>query len=90
MGGGVAQAGGILLAAIRDGIYRRSRSVATENLHLVRSELGKTAGLLGGAQAALDDLFEAQYLKTWIRQGRPAYLLTAGGMQVDAMRTSGQ
>ena len=55
VGGGVAQAGGILLAAIRDGIYRRSRSVATENLQLVGSELGKTAGLLGGAQAALDD-----------------------------------
>jgi predicted NBD/HSP70 family sugar kinase len=71
VGGGVAQAGQIILAAIRDGVYRRSRSVATENLQLVRSELGKTAGLLGGAEAALDDLFEPTYLRTWIEEGSP-------------------
>ena len=71
IGGGVAQAGTILVAAIRDGIYRRSRSVATENLHVVRSELGKTAGLIGGAEAALDELFEHEYLKGWIEYGAP-------------------
>ena len=71
VGGGVAQAGTVLLAAIRDGIYRRSRSLATENLVLVGSELGKTAGLVGGALAALDDLFDPDYLKRWIQHGRP-------------------
>jgi predicted NBD/HSP70 family sugar kinase len=72
VGGGVSQAGGILVAAIRDGVYRRSRSVVTENLQLVRSELGKTAGLIGGAEAALDDLFDLEYLKAWIEHGSPS------------------
>jgi predicted NBD/HSP70 family sugar kinase len=71
IGGGVAQAGPVLLAAMRDGIYRRSRSLATDNLTLLRSELGKTAGLIGGAQAALEDLFAEEYLMGWIDNGSP-------------------
>jgi predicted NBD/HSP70 family sugar kinase len=71
VGGGVAQSGSIFIAAIRDGIYRRSRSLTTDNLPLVASELGKTAGLIGGASAALDDLFERERLGTWISQGSP-------------------
>ena len=71
VGGGVSQAGAILVSAVRDGIYRRSRSVATENLQLMRSVLGKTAGLIGGAEAALDDLFDPEHLKAWIEQGSP-------------------
>jgi predicted NBD/HSP70 family sugar kinase len=71
VGGGVSQAGAILVSAVRDGIYRRSRSVATENLQVMRSVLGKTAGLIGGAEAALDDLFDAEHLKAWIEQGSP-------------------
>jgi len=71
VGGGVAQSGSILIAAIRDGIYRRSRSLTTDNLPLVASELGKTAGLIGGASAALDDIFSRARLATWIQQGSP-------------------
>jgi predicted NBD/HSP70 family sugar kinase len=78
VGGGVAQAGAILMAAIREGIYRRSRSLATDNLMLVRSELGKTAGLIGGAQAALEDLFADHHLDTWIEYGSPRLPVTGG------------
>jgi predicted NBD/HSP70 family sugar kinase len=74
IGGGVAQAGPILVAAIRDGIYRRSRSLATDDLRLVRSELGKTAALLGGAFAALDDLFAPDHLRRWVDRGSPRAL----------------
>jgi predicted NBD/HSP70 family sugar kinase len=88
VGGGVAQAGGVLLAAIRDGIYRRSRSVATENLRLVRSELGKTAGLVGGALAALDDLFAPSYLKAWVEHGSPRMSAIGGaGSRQRALRS---
>jgi len=73
VGGGVAQAGSIFIAAIRDGIYRRSRSLTTDNLLLLASELGKTAGLIGGAAAALDDLFARDRLATWITQGSPRH-----------------
>jgi predicted NBD/HSP70 family sugar kinase len=94
VGGGVSQAGGILVAAIRDGVYRRSRSVATENLQLVRSELGKTAGLIGGAEAALDDLFESEYLRVWIEHGSPVdgpltHFPRHGNMHVPDARSMG-
>jgi predicted NBD/HSP70 family sugar kinase len=71
VGGGVSQAGPIIMAAIREGIYRRSRSLATESLTLARSELGKTAGLMGGAQAAIEGLFAEDVLETWIDVGSP-------------------
>ncbi len=71
VGGGVSQAGPIIMAAIREGIYRRSRSLATESLTLARSELGKTAGLIGGAQAAIEGLFADDVIETWIDVGSP-------------------
>lgn len=72
VGGGVAQAGEILLAAIREALYRRSRSLATRNLQIVRAEMGRTAGLIGAALAVVDELFAVDYLKSWIDQGSPA------------------
>lgn len=74
VGGGVAQSGVIFIAAVRDGIYRRSRSLTTDNLLLLPSELGKTAGLIGGASAALDDLFEREHLATWVALGTPRHV----------------
>ncbi len=74
VGGGVAQSGSVFIAAVRDGIYRRSRSFTTENLPIVSSELGKTAGLIGGASAALDELFERDRLATWITHGSPRHV----------------
>jgi glucokinase-like ROK family protein len=71
VGGGVAQAGEILLAAMREALYRRSRSLATRDLHIVRSEMGKTAGLMGAAFAVADELFSWEYLRTWIDDGAP-------------------
>lgn len=72
VGGGVSQAGEILIAAIREAIYRRSRSLATQNLQIVRAELGRTAGLIGAALAVVDELFSPDYLKSWIDNGSPA------------------
>jgi len=72
VGGGVAQAGEILLAAMREALYRRSRSLATQDVTIVRSEMGRTAGLVGAAFAVIDDLFSAERLRTWIADGSPA------------------
>jgi len=72
VGGGVAQAGEILLAAMREALYRRSRSLATQDVTIVRSEMGRTAGLVGAAFAVTDDLFSAERLRTWIADGSPA------------------
>jgi len=71
VGGGVAQAGSVFVGAVRDGMHRRSRALAVANLPLMRSELGKTAGLVGGALAALEDLFTTSYLRRWIEHGSP-------------------
>jgi len=71
VGGGVAQAGEILVSAMRETLYRRSRSLATQEVTIVRSELGRTAGLLGAALAVGDELFAWDRLRAWIADGSP-------------------
>lgn len=79
VGGGVAQAGEILLAAMREALYRHSRSVATEDLSIVLAEMGKTASLVGGALAVVDQLLAQDYLAEWIDQGAPVWNRGDGG-----------
>ena len=78
VGGGVSQAGEIFVAAIREALYRRSRSLATEDLHIVRSEMGKTAGLVGAALAVADELFSWDHLRSWVHLGSPTLLTEPG------------
>lgn len=56
IGGGVAEIGDILLAAIRQGVYQRSLPLSTRNLLINKSNLGKAAGLVGGAFMTIDQL----------------------------------
>lgn len=71
VGGGVAQAGDILLAAIRETVYRRSLPLTTRELRIVRTSLGHTASLVGAALMAADAFFEPDTLTTWIEAGAP-------------------
>ncbi|WP_250562347.1 ROK family transcriptional regulator [Sphaerisporangium fuscum] len=57
--GGVARLGHVLLAEIRSVVYRRSLPLATGNLPIVLSELGDTAGVVGGARLISDHVFSA-------------------------------
>ncbi|MET8162103.1 ROK family transcriptional regulator [Sphaerisporangium sp. NPDC005289] len=57
--GGVARLGHVLLAEIRSVVYRRSLPLATGNLPIVLSELGDTAGIIGGARLISDHVFSA-------------------------------
>ncbi|WP_220182813.1 ROK family transcriptional regulator [Sphaerisporangium album] len=57
--GGVARLGHVLLAEIRSVVYRRSLPLATGNLPIVLSELGDTAGVIGGARLITDHVFSA-------------------------------
>lgn len=79
VGGGVAQAGEILLAAMREALYGHSRSVATEDLQIVLAEMGKTGSLVGGALAVVDQLLAQDYLAEWIDQGAPVWAAGDGG-----------
>jgi predicted NBD/HSP70 family sugar kinase len=74
VGGGVAQVGEILVAAIREAVYRRSRSLATRELQIGRAGMGKSAGLVGAAVSAVDELFSWDHLRSWIEFGSPVLL----------------
>ncbi|WP_436495031.1 ROK family protein [Actinokineospora sp. HUAS TT18] len=49
IGGLMAQAGDMLLAGVRESVYRRSLPLATENLRIVASSAGAQAGVHGAA-----------------------------------------
>ncbi|ANZ41199.1 sugar kinase [Lentzea guizhouensis] len=49
VGGDLAAAGEMLLAGVREAVYRRSLPLATENLRIVPSRTGEVAGVLGAA-----------------------------------------
>lgn len=49
MGGSLAEAGEMLLAGVREAVYRRSLPLATEHLRIVTSVTGAQAGVVGAA-----------------------------------------
>ncbi len=57
IGGGVSGAGDVLLAAIRESVYRRSLPLATRHLLVVPSSLGHRGGVIGTAAMVLDELY---------------------------------
>jgi glucokinase-like ROK family protein len=71
IGGGVAGAGDLLLATIRETVYRRSLPLATRELVVKRSELGDLAGVVGAAAIVTDELFRPSHLTQWLGVGTP-------------------
>lgn len=71
IGGGVSSAGNLLLAAIRETVYRRSLPLATRDLEIRLSEINDQAGLRGAAEMVLSELFTPFVLGQWIENGRP-------------------
>ncbi|MBO0805511.1 MAG: ROK family protein [Nocardiopsaceae bacterium] len=72
IGGGVARAGDLLLASIREAVYRRSLPLATRDLRIELSALGDRAGLLGAASMVTEELFAPARLARWLDRGSPA------------------
>ena len=58
IGGGVAKIGDLLLAAIREAIYRRSLPLATRDIVICRSQLGDDAGVIGSAALVMGELYQ--------------------------------
>jgi glucokinase-like ROK family protein len=56
IGGKLSEFGDMFLAAIRQSVYQRSMPLATRNLRINKSILGKQAGLVGGAYMTIDQL----------------------------------
>ncbi|MEJ1935636.1 ROK family protein, partial [Nostoc sp. NIES-2111] len=71
LGGSVAQTGDILLAAVRESIYRLSHPKATRERRIRRPRRGGTAGLFGAGRLVADALFAADFLPEWIALGTP-------------------
>ena len=71
LGGEVAETGDIVLAAIREAVYRRSHPLVTRDLSITRSQLGNSAGLVGAALTLVDGFFAADFLNHWIAHGSP-------------------
>jgi glucokinase-like ROK family protein len=72
IGGGVAGAGDVLLASIREGVYRRSLPLATRDLAVQRSTLAGHAGVIGAAAMVTDEIFAPRRLAKWLDAGTPA------------------
>ena len=71
VGGGVAQSGDQLLAAIRETVYRRSLPLATRELLLQRSSLGALAGVIGASSMVVEQLFSREAMARIVRLGGP-------------------
>src|SRR6185437_2375339 len=74
LGGGVTDAGDLLMAAIQQATYRRALPLATRDLRLTRSALGKLSGLIGAAYMVSDELFSRALLPAWLGRGSPTGL----------------
>lgn len=80
IGGGVAQSGDQLLAAIRETVYRRSLPLATRDLLIQRSSLGSFGGVHGASALVLDQLFARPSIERWLPAGLPAGLPEVAGV----------
>jgi predicted NBD/HSP70 family sugar kinase len=82
VGGGVAQSGDHLLAAIRETVYRRSLPLATRELLLQRSSLGALAGVNGASSMVVEQLFSREALARLVRLGGPEQALERAAAEV--------
>ncbi len=57
IGGGVSNLGNLLLSSIRQTVLNRSTPLATRDLHIVFSEIGPDAGVIGAVNLAMDYMF---------------------------------
>jgi glucokinase-like ROK family protein len=78
VGGGVAQSGDQLLAAIRETVYRRSLPLATRELVVQRSSLGALAGVVGASAMVVDQIFSRDSMARWSQAEGPPALLAEG------------
>ncbi|WP_405418147.1 ROK family protein [Pseudonocardia alni] len=72
LGGRVGTSGDLLLAGVRQSVYRRSLPLATRDLQIARASLGERAGPTGAGCMVVDELFGRDLLARWIPHGSPA------------------
>lgn len=70
VGGAVSSAGEIFLAEVRQRVYELSLPLATRDLSIVRSIGDEKEPLRGGAELAIEELFDVTFPR-WFADGRP-------------------
>lgn len=68
IGGGMSRNGDDYLAAIREVIHGRAKPLATRDLRIVKAKLGASAGVVGTAAMAADELFGAENLASTVER----------------------
>jgi predicted NBD/HSP70 family sugar kinase len=72
LGGGIARAKEHVLDTIREAIGRRALPLATQNLRIDVAALPEElSGVTGAVHLALDEVFSAASLETWLAAGSP-------------------
>jgi glucokinase len=64
IGGSLAEAGEHLLAGVREVVYRRSIPLATQNLAILQSHGGETAGVIGAGIMASQEVLSPEAVET--------------------------
>ncbi|MFP5071289.1 ROK family protein [Pseudonocardia nantongensis] len=72
LGGRVGASGDLLLASVRQSVYRRSLPLATRDLQIARTSLGERSGPTGAGFMVVDELFGRDLLAQWVPHGSPA------------------
>lgn len=72
LSGDLATTNDVLLAAVREIVYKESHPLVTRDLKIQRSQMGNSAGLVGAALVAVESLFSSEILKEWILLGKPS------------------
>jgi hypothetical protein len=71
LGGEIARTRDILLAAIRETVYRHAAPLVTRDLQIIRAQMGRSSGLVDAGLLAVDALLAADRLGAWITAGTP-------------------
>lgn len=71
VGGALSAAGELFLAEVRQRVYELSLPLATRDLSIVRSVGDEREPLRGGAELAIEELFEVTFPR-WFADGRPS------------------
>lgn len=70
IGGAIASAGEVFLAEVRQRVYELSLALATRDLQVTTSEKDITQPVRGGAQLAIEQLFDVTFPR-WFAEGQP-------------------
>ena len=71
LSGAIVQSSDILLASVREAVYGESHPLVTRDLPIMRSQMSSSAGLVGAAAMAVEELFAPRCLKDWVTLGSP-------------------